>query len=129
MIIILLLSSMDSDSTILKMFNSWPLIFTNKIDFFYSTCETTILIIFIVTNYRTYLNLSDLIFLNSGIFICGIIISMIFAVLIEIPVRYYCKKFRKCIENINAILLFRRTYKKRKIFCFLGDEGLIKFFK
>ena len=120
MIIVLLLSSMDSDSAIRKIFNSWPLIFISRIGyFFYSICETTILIFLIVTNSQTYLNLSDLIFLNSGQFICGIIISTIFVVLIEIPVRYYCKKLRKCIENnqnnINSSNYSNKKEKKEKL--------------
>ena len=102
MIIILLLSSTDSDSAIKNIFNSRPFIFISRIGyFFYSICETTILIFFIVTNYQTYLNLSDLLFLNLGQFICGLIISTIFVVLFEIPMRYYCKKLRKYIGNKN----------------------------
>ena len=100
MIIVLLFSTMDTDSAVKNIFNSWPFIFISRIGyFFYSICETTILIFFIITNYQTYLNLSDLLFLNSGQFICGIFISTIFVILIEIPSRYYCKKLRKYIEN------------------------------
>ena len=99
-IIVLLFATMDRDSAVKNIFNSWPFIFINRIGyFFYSICETTILIFFVITNYQTYLNLSDLLFLNSGQFICGIIISTIFVVLIEIPLRYYCKKLRKLFEE------------------------------
>ena len=117
MIIILLLSSMDSDSAVRKLFNSWPFIFISRIgSFFYSICEITILIFFIITNSQTYLNLTDLLFLNSGQFICGIIISTIFVILIEIPVRYYSKKLRKCIENNkNNINNSNKKDKKEKL--------------
>ena len=40
-------------------------------------------------------------------------------VLIEIPVRYYCKKFRKCIENnqnnINSSAFSNKKEKKEKL--------------
>ena len=100
MILIIFLSLLDSDSAVKQLFNSWPFIFISRIGyFFYSICETTILVFFIVTNYQTYLNLSDLLFLNSGQFICGIFISIAFVVMIEIPTRYYSKKLRKYIEK------------------------------
>ena len=96
MILIIFLSLLDTDSEVKQLFNSWPFIFISRIGyFFYSICETTILIFFIVTNYQTYLNLSDLLFLNFGQFICGIIISTAFVIIIEIPARYYSKKLRK----------------------------------
>ena len=86
---------------------------------FFSICETTILIFLIVTNSQTYLNLSDLLFLNSGQFICGTITSTIFVVLLEIPVRYYCQKLRKCIENnqnnINSSNYSNNKEKKEKL--------------
>jgi hypothetical protein len=100
MILIIFLSLLDTDSEVKQLFNSWPFIFISRIGyFFYSICETTILIFFIVTNYQTYLNLSDLLFLNLGQFICGIIISTAFVIIIEIPARYYSKKLRKFIEK------------------------------
>ena len=100
MILVLLLCSMDKNSPIKLFFNSYPFIFISRIGyFFYSICETTILIYFIVTNYQTYMNLNDLLFFNFGQFICGILISTIFVILIEIPVRYCSKILRKRIEN------------------------------
>ena len=106
MILIILISLLDSDSIVKQLFNSWPFIFISRIGyFFYSICEITILIFFIVTNYQTYLNLSDLLFLNSGQFICGIVISIAFMVIIEIPTRYYSKKLRKNIEKKKEKIL------------------------
>jgi hypothetical protein len=100
MILVLLLCSMDKNSPTKLFFNSYPFIFISRIGyFFYSICETTILIYFIVTNYQTYMNLNDLLFLNFGQFICGILISTIFVILIEIPARYFSKILRKRIEN------------------------------
>ena len=100
MIIVLILSSMDKDSPIKQFFNSYPFIFISRIGYsFYSICETTILIFFIVTNYQTYMILYDLLFLNLGQFICGVLISTIFVILIEIPVRYCSKSLRKRIEK------------------------------
>lgn len=99
-IIVLLLSTTDKNSPTKQLFNSYPFIFISRIGyFFYSICETTILIYFIVTNYQTYMNLNDLLFLNFGQFICGILISTIFVILIEIPIRYLSKIIRKRIEN------------------------------
>ena len=121
MIIVLLFSSMDTDSAVKSIFNSWPFIFISRIGyFFYSICETTILIFFIITNYQTYLNLSDLLFLNSGQFICGIFISTIFVILIEMPSKYYCKKLRKYIEDsknpdINYSLKKEHLIKEEKM--------------
>ena len=100
MIVVLLLCTMDKNSPIKLFFNSYPFIFISRIGyFFYSICETTILIYFIVTNYQTYMNLNDILFFNFGQFICGILISTIFVILIEIPVRYFSKILRKRIEN------------------------------
>ena len=100
MILVLLFCTMDSDSAAKQLFKSWLFIFISRIGyFFYSICETTIIIFLIVTNYQTHLNISDLLFLNFGQFICGIIISTIFVIIVEIPMRYFIKKLRKKIEN------------------------------
>ena len=93
MILVLLFCTMDSDSAAKQLFKSWLFIFISRIGyFFYSICETTIIIFLIVTNYQTHLNISDLLFLNFGQFICGIIISTIFVIIVEIPMRYFIKK-------------------------------------
>ena len=100
MILVLLFCTMDSDSAAKQLFKSWSFIFISRIGyFFYSICETTIIIFLIVTNYQTHLNIGDLLFLNFGQFICGIIISTIFVIIVEIPMRYFIKKLRKKIEN------------------------------
>ena len=70
-----------------------------ELDIFFIVYETTIIIFLIVTNYQTHLNISDLLFLNFGQFICGIIISTIFVIIVEIPMRYFIKKLIKKIEN------------------------------
>ena len=117
MILILLFCTLNSNSAGKQFFKSWPFILISRIGyFFYSIVETTVLIFFIVTNYQTYLNMTDLLFLNFGQFICGILISTIFVIIIEIPMRYFMKKFRKYIENkiINGDNNTIITNKKQK---------------
>ena len=98
--IILLFCTMEKDSATIQFFKSWPFIFVSRVGyFFYSIAETTILIFFIITNYQTYLDMTDLLFLNFGQFIFGTLISTIFVIIIEIPMRYFMKKLRKHIEN------------------------------